>query len=140
MNLTSRTFLSPISVALVLPTAFALLTGCKKDDPPPPPLPTATAAATQEPLKLQPVDAGIEPIDSGEPKKTGGGRGSGGGLKPCCAALRQNANLAPEPTKSYMLQAAATCEAAAAAGQSATAALGAISGMLRGAGMPAACK
>jgi hypothetical protein len=88
---------------------------------------------------LQPIDAGIADLDSGEPKKPTGGGGSRG-LGPCCAALMQNANSAPEPTKTYMLQAAAVCQSAAAAGQGMASAGGMIAAALKGAGMPAVCK
>ena len=94
----------------------------------------ATAPA---PLQLKPEDAGVKaaPVDAGK-KKTGGGTG-GGGIGPCCKALMQNAQSAPEPTKTYMLQAGALCQASQGAGR---AALGPILAALRGAGVPAACK
>ena len=48
--------------------------------------------------------------------------------------------MAPEPTKTYMVQAAAACGAAAAAGQDKAQAMGVIMGLLKGVGMPAACQ
>lgn len=130
--------LGPTPIAALVVAAAATSTGCKKEDPPPP-LPPAQSAATQEPFKLQEVDAGVEEVDAGGTPKPRG-KGGGKGLKPCCAALRQNANLAPEPTKTYMLQAAAMCDGAAATGQGMQSALGMIAGALRGAQMPANCK
>jgi hypothetical protein len=43
-------------------------------------------------------------------------------------------------TKTYMLQAAGICSAMAAQGKSKNAALGAIQGALKGAGLPSACR
>jgi hypothetical protein len=79
--------------------------------------------------------------DAGEPdagKRTGGGGGQS--LAKCCAALKSNAELAPEPNKSYLLGAAQACSIAVGAGQSNAAVLAAVGGALRGAGMPASCK
>lgn len=123
---------SSISSALTI----CMVVGCKKDDPPPP-LPSAAPVATAPaPLQLKPEDAGVKaPVDAGK-KKTGGG-GGGGGISACCKALMQNAQSAPEPTKTYMLQAGAMCQASQGAGR---AALGPILAALRGAGIPAACK
>jgi hypothetical protein len=116
-----------------------LVTACDKEAPPPPPLPPAEPAAASAPLELKVLDAGVEePPEEDKPKGKGGARP--GGLAPCCAALQQNATMAPEPTKTYMVQAAAFCSAAAAQGQDRAAAMGMILGMLKGAGLPAACK
>jgi hypothetical protein len=131
--------LGPAPITALVVAAAAASTGCKKEDPPPP-LPPAQSAAATAPLQLAAMDAAVEEIDAGAPKKIGKGGGGRGGLKPCCAALKQNANLAPEPTKTYMLQAAAMCDAAAASGQGMQSALGMIAGALRGAQMPANCK
>jgi hypothetical protein len=79
--------------------------------------------------------------DAGEPdagKRTGGGGGQS--LAKCCAALKSNAELAPEPNKSYLLGAAQACSIAVGAGQSNAAVLAAVGGALRGSGMPASCK
>jgi hypothetical protein len=116
-------------------------TGCKKDEPPPP-LPSAQPVTTAPaPLQLKPEDAGVKPpADAGAKKVVHGGGGHAGGLGPCCAALSQNANLAPEPTKTYMLQAAAMCSALAAQGRDKAAVGGILLGALRGAGMPASCR
>jgi hypothetical protein len=129
-------FLSALVPALVLGSA-----GCKKDEPPPP-LPSAAPAATPTPtapIELVPeVPVVPSASASAEPPKAGGGGGSP--LGKCCSALSQNAQNAPEPNKTYLLQAAVVCKAAAGAGQASGAAQSAISAALRGAGMPTACK
>lgn len=113
-----RTWLIPITAGLLLPLAMVSSPGCKKDEPPPP-LPSAAPAATETsaPLTLEIEDAG-EPVEDAEagPKKTYTG-GSSASMKKCCQAVSQNAENAPEPTKSYMKQLAAACFAAAAAGR-----------------------
>lgn len=133
--------LTPVGLGLLLALGVVAATGCKKDEPPPPlpsaaptPTPTPTAALTLVPEVAAVPDAG-EP-DAG--KKTGTGGGSS--LKNCCAALASNAALAPEPNKGYLLAAAQACSIAVGAGQSNAAVLAAVSGALRGAGMPASCK
>ena len=131
--------LGPTPIAALVVAAAVASTGCNKDDPPPP-LPPAQSAAATAPLQLAALDAAVEEIDAGVAPKGKGKGGGGKGLKPCCAALKQNANLAPEPTKTYMMQAAAMCDAAAATGQGMQSALGMIAGALRGAQMPANCK
>jgi hypothetical protein len=130
-----------VSLGLLLVASLAGTTGCKKDEPPPPlpsaaptPTPTPTAALTLVPEVAAMPDAG-EP-DAG--KRTGGGGGQS--LAKCCAALKSNAELAPEPNKSYLLGAAQACSIAVGAGQSNAAVLAAVGGALRGAGMPASCK
>ena len=133
--------LTPVTVGLILAATVGGYTGCKKDEPPPP-MPSAAPAPTPtptEPLQLVPeapiVDAGVEDADAGH--KTGGG---GQSLAKCCAALASNAALAPEPNKSYMLAAAQACSVAVGAGASNAAVLAAVSGALKGAGMPGSCK
>jgi hypothetical protein len=132
--------LAPIGIGLLVPLAAGSQPGCKKDEPPPP-LPSAAPAAAptpSAPLVLVPeevtVDAGV---DAGK-KKVGGG--SGLSVMNCCKALMQNAESAPEPNKTYMKQAGAMCQAMAGQGQGQASILAAISGALRGAGMPAACR
>lgn len=132
--------LAPIGFGLLVPLATGSFLGCKKDEPPPP-LPSAAPAATPTPpaaLELAPeevpVDAGV---DAG--KKVGGG-GGGQSMKKCCQALLQNAESAPEPNKTYMKQAGAMCQSLAGTGQGQASILAAISGALRGAGMPSACR
>lgn len=116
--------------------------GCKKDEPPPP-LPTAQPVATNPaPLQLKPEDAGVKmpPPDAGAKKKVMHGGGSSGGLSACCSALQQNSASAPEPTKTYMMQAAQLCKAVAAQGGNKSAFGGMLMNALRGAGVPVACK
>ena len=124
----SRLRFWPLLAALALPL------GCQKDEPPPPlPAPPAASATTDTaPIELLPEAPPPEPTASATatPTKTGGSSGSS--IKKCCAALRQNAESAPEPNKTYMLQAAAVCDAGAQ--------MPAITSMLKGAGLPTACK
>lgn len=134
MNATSLRLLGTLSL-------LTLVVGCKKEEPPPP-LPSAAPVVTAppQPLQLKVEDAAVPPpAESAEaPKKTGGGHA--GGLGPCCAALAQNATMAPEPNKTYMLQAAALCQALAAQGKDKAAIGGMLMSALRGAGMPTSCK
>ena len=136
----SRKTVLPVVFGLFLPLGLACCTkGCKKDEPPPP-MPSAAPAPTPSaPLVLAVEDAGPDVVDAsdGGKKKVYGGGSSSGGLKACCNALSQNAASAPPPTSLYLMQAAAYCNAAAAQGK--TSAAG-IAGMLKGAGMPAACR
>jgi hypothetical protein len=128
------------ATSLVLAAALAL-PGCKKDEPPPP-LPVvepAPSATIEQPLELKPEDAGVPPKPVEKPK-TGGTASSAGSLQNCCAALTQNAASAPEPTRTYMLQAAAMCTAAAASGKDKQSIMGVLTGALKGAGLPVACK
>lgn len=125
-------------VALSLSVAGLLAAGCKKEEAPPP-LPSAQpVAANTAPLELKPEDAGVKPPEAGPaPKKYGT---KSGGLSACCAALAQNATMAPPPTNGYMLQAAAMCQSLAAQGKDKAAVGGMLLGALQGAGLPAACK
>jgi hypothetical protein len=135
LRISPSQLLKPIAVGLVVSLA-AVGYGCKKDEPPPP-LPSAAPAPSPTPtaaLELEPEDAGIvDAADDADAAKKGGG-GNPAGLLACCKALEQNAASAPEPNKTYMLQAAAGCKVAAAAGQT-----GAVQAALRGAGLPG-CK
>jgi hypothetical protein len=133
-----------IAIGALLPLAAFSAPGCKKDEPPPPLPSAAPAPAPAAPVVLAPEDAGPDVEDAGEDvvdagKKVGKGTGSGG-LARCCAALQQNAASAPPPTNTYMLQAAAVCNAAVAAGKDKNSVVGALSGAVRGAGLPAACR
>ena len=134
--------LAPLVLSLAVPLVAVQTTGCKKDEPPPP-LPSAAPVAAPvptAPVELVPeVPVAPSASASASAKPVTGG-GSAGSLKKCCSALTQNAQSAPEPNKTYMLQAAAVCNGAAAAGQASGQAFGMITAALRGAGMPTACK
>ena len=144
MNSKLWTSLAPITLSLAWPLAALAVTGCKKEEPPPPPLPVPkpTAVATA-PIELKPIDAGGEP-DAAAAKKPAGGMGrapaGASGLEKCCAALGQNAMSAPANSRMYMMQAASMCQAAAAQGKDKATMLTMITGALKGAGVPAACK
>jgi hypothetical protein len=121
--------------ALVI--ALAVVAGCKKDEPPPP-LPEPKVVETAEkPLELKPEDAGAPVQEKPAPKPTAR---KPSGIAQCCAALRQNAANAPEPTKGYMLYAASACDMAAAQGKDKSSIMGQLTTALKGAGLPADCK
>lgn len=120
------------------------LSGCRKDEPPPP-LPAAPKVVepiAEAPLQLQPEDAGkpAEPAAIPSAKSASTHKASPSGLAQCCAALRQNAVSAPEPTKGYMQYAAGVCDLAAAQGKDKANIVGVITTALKGAGLPADCK
>jgi hypothetical protein len=130
-------------VGVVLACAAGLvLPGCKKDEPPPP-LPMVASAAPvatpEKPLQLVPEDAGLPPKPE-ETAKAAAPKAPAASLKKCCDALKQNAASAPEPTRTYMLQSAATCDALVAAGQDKTSIVAMVNKGLKGAGVPVACK
>jgi hypothetical protein len=136
----TRTLLAPLAIGLMLPASALAYAGCKKEEPPPP-LPSAAPANTPTaPLVLEVEDAGEDVEDADADAKPTGPYKPAASLKACCAALQQNAASAPPPTNMYMLQAAAVCNAAAAQGKDKASAAGIISGALKGAGMPAACR
>ena len=113
-----RSHLTPITLGLLLPVVALAHSGCKKEEPPPP-LPSAAPANTPSaPLVLEVEDAGEDaaPDADADAKKVGYG-GSASSMKKCCQAVSQNAESAPEPTKTYMKQLAAACFAAAGSGQ-----------------------
>jgi len=124
---------------LVLTSTLGMLslTACKKDEPPPP-LPSAAAqpAPTPQAVELQPIAEAVPDAGVVAAKKTGQG-GKPASIAACCAALEQNAASAPEPNKTYMMQAAAFCKSQ---GGSNPAIVGMLQGMLKGAGLPGACK
>lgn len=129
-----------LSLSLGIALAASALVGCKKDEAPPP-LPSAAPAPAPTPteeLTLVPEVPAV--VDAGEDAAVKKGTGTGQSLAKCCAALASNAELAPEPNKTYMKAAAATCSGAVAAGQSQGAVLAMVSAALKGAGMPASCK
>ncbi|MBK7581481.1 MAG: acyltransferase [Myxococcales bacterium] len=124
---------------MLLPAGIAFHAGCKKEEPPPP-LPSAAPASTPSaPLVLEVEDAGDDgdAADADADAKKGTYVPSAS-LKACCNALAQNAASAPPPTNMYMMQAAAACNAAVAQGKTSVA--GIVSGALKGASMPAACR
>jgi hypothetical protein len=137
----AQALLTPIMLGLMVPAALALYAGCKKDEPPPP-LPVAAPEATASaPLVIEVEDAGDDG-DAGDADADAkvGKYVPAASLKACCAALAQNAASAPPPTSIYMLQAAAACNAAVAQGKDKASITGIVSGALKGAGMPAACR
>ena len=119
-----------------------LAQGCKKNDDPPPPLPEPKAAAVPSaPLQLVPEDAGMDAgKEDDKPKGVGGHAKPKADLDKCCAALMQNSASAPEPTKTYMQQAAAQCQAFAAAGKDKASVIALLAGALKGANLPAGCQ
>lgn len=121
------------------PLALAALAavGCTHDEPPPPlPSPQPTAVPTPAPVVIQVEDAGVTPAPSATAKK---GSAPAQSFAKCCSALLQNATLAPEPNKTYFNAAANLCSSMVAAGKSGPSIVSAVQGVLRGAGMPAAC-
>lgn len=141
MKTISSTFLTKLAVAALIPACIAV--ACKKDEPPPP-LPSATApppVATPATLTVEepPVavmDAGTDAGDAGKPK----GTGSSASLARCCTALTQNAASAPPQSQQAMLAAAGICNALVQQGKDRNSIVSAITGALRGASMPAACR
>ncbi len=132
--------MSLCAISLVLPLLAVVTVGCNKEEaPPPPPASAAPSAESVPTLEMEPLPDPV--VDAGpEVKKgTGGGR-SAGSLQACCDALMQNAAAAPEPTATYMKQAAATCGSLAAQGKDKASIIGILQAALRGAGMPAACR
>lgn len=139
----ARTLIAPVALGLLLP--LLALYGCRcEKDPPPPPLPSSTATATTSvpPVELTLEDAGDDGDaadgDAADAKK--GTAVPTASLKACCDALSGNAASAPPPTNIYLMQAAAACSAAVAQGKDKASVIGIVSGALKGAGMPAACK
>jgi hypothetical protein len=118
------------------------LLACRKDEPPPPlpaaPKPAEPAAVA--PLELKPEDAGKPPEPAAAPPPKATAHKASGGLAACCAALRQNAANAPEPTKGYMTSAAGICDVAAQQGKDKDSMLGTLRALLKGAGLPTDCK
>lgn len=112
-----RTWLIPIAAGLLLPVASVSFASCKKDEPPPPLPSAAPEPAPSPPLALEIEDAGAPPEDVAPDVKKKYTGGSSASMKKCCQAVAQNAENAPEPTKTYMKQMAAACFAAAGAGR-----------------------
>jgi hypothetical protein len=133
--------LSWVAVGVVGLAGLAFSAGCEKSEPPPP-LPAATAAPQPaEPVALVPDEE--PPVDAGQDAAAPKGRGVAvkkASFKACCDALQQNAASAPEPTATYMKQAAATCSALVSAGQEQGTIVAAIRGALGGAALPGPCR
>jgi hypothetical protein len=132
MNLTKTSWI--VCLGLVLGASL----GCQKEEEPPP-LPTSKPAPTPSTVQLAVEDK----EDAGkkeEPKKTGTGGARRGPLSACCSALRQNAANLPEPTKGHTLTAAAACDAANGSGTAPNVFVGTLTGLLRGAPLPPACR
>jgi len=132
--------LSWVAVGVVGLAGLTSSAGCEKSEPPPP-LPAATAAP-QPPETVALVPDEEQPVDAGqdaEAPKRGVGKPRAS-FKACCDALQQNAASAPEPTATYMKQAAATCSALVASGQQGGTIIAAIRGALGGAPLPGPCR
>lgn len=133
--------LSWVAVAVVGLAGLAFSAGCEKDEAPPP-LPAATAAPPPaEPVALVPDEE--QAVDAGQDAAVPKGKGVAkpkASFKACCDALQQNAANAPEPTATYMKQAAATCTALVSSGQEQGTIMAAIRGALGGAALPAPCR
>jgi hypothetical protein len=86
-----------------------------------------------------PEDAGPPPKPE-ETAKATAPKAPSASLKKCCDALKQNATSAPEPTRTYMLQSAASCDALVLAGQDKASIVNMVTKGLKGAGVPLACK
>lgn len=128
-------------VTMTLPIASFATVGCKKDEPPPP-LPAAVAPAPEPSpvLAIEPVPDAVPDAGAPAKKAVGGGAPAASNLQACCNALAQNAASAPEPNATYMKQAAGTCGVLAAQGKDKGSLIAVLSGILKGAGLPAACK
>jgi hypothetical protein len=135
-----KSLITPIALGLLVPIVLTAYTGCKKDEPPPPLPSAAPTAEPSAPLQLVVEDSGPDADADAEAGKPTGPYKPAASLKACCAALAQNAENAPEPTKSYMKTAAAGCYGAVAQGKDKGSILAIVRGALGGAGMPAACR
>jgi hypothetical protein len=135
-----------LAVVLGLLAPLAMAGGCDKckKDTAPPPLPTATETASAAPeVALTVEDAGEDVEDADDGDAADAAKvvyKPAASLKNCCAALAQNAASAPPPTNIYLTQAAAACNAAVAQGKDKASVIAIVSGALKGAGMPAACR
>jgi hypothetical protein len=138
----TRTWLAPLCLGLTIPLSAAFYGGCKKDEPPPP-LPSAAPATTPSaPVELAVEDAGPDVEDASDADadaKKGVGVPTSS-MKACCTALAQNAASAPPPSNLYMQYAAQACTAAVAQSKDKSTITGIVSGALKGAQMPAACR
>ncbi len=143
--MTSRRQLSAVFLGVLAPLVMA--GGCdrcsKPKDEAPPPLPPTTASVTATPtttLTIEDAGEAVSDAADADAAKKPGPYVPAASLKACCAALAQNAANAPPPTSVYLLQAAAACNAAVAQGKDKASVIGIVSGALKGAGMPGACR
>ncbi len=130
----------PVLYGLALTSMLAMLplTSCKKDEPPPP-LPSAAPQAAPPPqqVELQPIAEAVPDAAAPTAAKKAGGSAKPASIAACCAALEQNAANAPEPNKTYMMQAAAFCKSQGGANP---AFVGILQGILKTANLPTTCK
>ncbi len=112
---------------------------CQKDEPPPPLPQPAQPDVQSEPMVLV-VDSGPDAVADADAEAGKVIYKPGPSMKACCAALSQNAENAPEPTKTYMKTAAAACYGAVAQGKDKGSIIAIVRGALGGAGMPGACR
>jgi hypothetical protein len=130
-----------LTLGFLIPVA--LFGGCNRCNPDKDPEPLPEAATTEQPeTSLVIEDAGEDVEDASDADadaKPIPGRPAPN-LKACCDALSQNAASAPPPMNLYMQQAADACRTAIAQGKDKSTISGIISGMLKGAQMPAACR
>jgi hypothetical protein len=135
---------SLVAVVLGFGAALVMAGGCDKckKDEPPPPIPVTTPPPVIE-ASLTIEEAGEDAADAADGDGSDGRKIVGkpaATMKKCCDALAQNAASAPPPTNIYLQQAAAACSAAVAQGKEGASIMSIVSGMLKGAQMPAACK
>lgn len=131
-----------IPLGLLVPVL--LFGGCNRCNPDkdPEPLPEAATTTEQPETSLVIEDAG-EDVDDAAADADADAKIPGRpapSLKACCQALSQNAASAVPPMNLYLQQAAAACLTAVAQGKDKSTISGIVSGMLKGAQMPAACR
>ena len=127
--------LGPAVAGLFVSLASGYL-ACKGDAPPPPLSSAPAPIPPPSPSVIQPEDERTAPDPSASSDKRGPPAPS---FTKCCYALLQNALLAPEPNKTYLMAAGNACTSMVAAGQSGPRILGALPSLLHGAGLPTAC-
>ncbi|AUX42227.1 acyltransferase [Sorangium cellulosum] len=136
--------------AMLFPLAVVLASnGCKDEEELPPPVPSAPAAPTPAPTPTPTTaivpeeDAGVDAADADVADADAGKKATGtpdpGGIRKCCAALRQNAKSAPPEQQGGYLAAASACDGLANSPQGRQA-LSTLRGLLLGAQMPASCQ
>lgn len=131
-----------LTLGFVVPTI--LFGGCNRCNPDrdPEPLPEAATQTTQPETSLVVEDAGPDVEDASDADadaKIPKGKAPPS-FKACCQALSQNAESADPVTKLYMQQAANACLAAVAQGKDKSTIVGIVTGALKGANLPAACR